>query len=155
VATALFETLPETQLPFWVVVLAWVPFSVGLVLAFNGPPAILIWLVPSVIGTFLLQQGATRVAGAMFGTLVAGIVLGAFANLVGGQPRRPPRLVLVLGGFFVLTVGGVGVRGVTALVGGDVISGIQDLAEFGLQVPTVAIAIGAGVTLTNRWRHDG
>jgi hypothetical protein len=54
-------------------------------------------LVPSVIGMLLLQQGATRVAGAMFGTLVAGIVLGAFANLVGAQPRRPPGLVLVLG----------------------------------------------------------
>jgi uncharacterized membrane protein YjjB (DUF3815 family) len=152
---ALFETLPEAALPFWVVVLVWVPFSVGLVLAFNGPPSTLGWLVPSIIGTFLLQQGASRVGGALFGTLVAGVALGAFANLVGAQPRRPPRLVPVLGGFFVLTVGGMGVRGVTALVGGDVISGIQDIPQFGLQLPTVAIAIGVGVTLTNRWRRDG
>lgn len=68
---------------------------------------------------------------------------------------RPPPLILVLGGFFVQTVGGVGVRGVTALLGGDVLSGVHDIAEFGLQVPTVAIAIGVGVTLTNRWRRDG
>ena len=60
------------------------------------------------IGTDVLQQGATRVAGAVFGTLVAGIALGAFANLVAARPGRPPRLALVLGGFFVLTVGGVG-----------------------------------------------
>ena len=54
-----------------------------------------------------------------------------------------------------ITLGGVGVRGVTALLGGDVVSGVHDIAEFGLQVPTVAIAIGAGVTLTTRWRRDG
>ena len=71
------------------------------------------------------------------------------------NPVVRPRLVLVLGGFLVLTVGGVEVRGVTALLGGDVVSGVQDIAEFGLQVPTVAIAIGVGVTLTNRWRRDG
>ena len=43
----------------------------------------------------------------------------------------------------------------TALVGGDAVSGVQDIAEFGLQLPTVAIAIGVGVVLTNRWRSDG
>ncbi|HVD22198.1 MAG TPA: hypothetical protein VNC23_03815 [Lapillicoccus sp.] len=152
---ALFETLPEPRLSFWVLMLAWVPFAVGLALAFNAPAELLVWLIPSVIGTFLLQQGATRVGGAVFGTLVAGVALGAFANLVGARPRRPPRLVLLLGGFFVLTVGGVGVRGVTALVGGDVVSGVQDVVQFGLQVPTVAIAMGIGVALTNRSRRDG
>ena len=123
----------------------------GLVLAFNAEPGVLLWLVPGVIGTFLLQQGVTRLAGAVIGTLVAGAVLGACANLVGAHPRRPPRLILLLGGFFVLTVGGVGVRGATALLGGDIVTGLQNLSDFALQVPTVALALAAGVIVSDRW----
>jgi uncharacterized membrane protein YjjP (DUF1212 family) len=148
---ALVETLPAPQLPYVVTLLGWVAFSVGLVLAFNAEPGVLAWLVPSVIGTFLLQQGVTRTAGAVVGTLAAGAALGAFANLVSAHPRRPPRLVLVLGGFFVLTVGGLGLRGATAMLGGDVMTGLQNLADFGLQVPTVALAIAVGVIATEHW----
>ena len=123
-------------------------------LAFNAEPGVLLWLVPGVIGTFLLQQGVTRLAGAVIGTLVAGALLGAFANLVSAHPQRPPRLILLLGGFFVLTVGGVGVRGATSILGGDIVTGLENLASFGLQVPTVALAIAVGVILSDHWwRH--
>jgi uncharacterized membrane protein YjjP (DUF1212 family) len=149
---ALSETLPPPDLPYLVTLAGWVVFSAGLVLAFNAEPQVFLWLVPSVIVTFLLQQGATRLAGAVLGTLVAGAALGAFANLLDAGPRRPPRLVLVLGGFFVLTVGGLGVRGVTAIFGGDPVSSLHDLVDFGLQVPTVALAIALGVILSERWR---
>ena len=135
------------------VLAGWVVFCLGLMLAFNAEPAVLVWLVPSVLATFLLQQGATMLAGAVVGTLVAGAALGAYANAVGAIPGRPPRLILVLGGFFVLTVGGVGVRGATALLGGDVVSGLRDLADFALQVPTVAVAIAAGVIITDLVRN--
>ncbi len=148
----LFETVPPQQLHWLVVILAWVVFCVGLVLAFNAELRVLPWLIPSVIVTFLLQQGATVIAGSVVGTLVAGAILGAYANLVGAHPERPPRLALMLGGFFVLTVGGLGVRGVTALFGGDPISGLQDLGDFALQVPTVALALALGVIATERWR---
>jgi uncharacterized membrane protein YjjP (DUF1212 family) len=147
----LSEDLPEPALPYAVLLGGWVVFSAGLVLAFNAEPLVLAWLVPSVIATFLLQQGATRVAGAVVGTLVAGAVLGAFANLVDPARKAPPRLILVLGGFFVLTVGGLGVRGFTSFFGGDVVSGVQNLADFGLQVPTVALALALGVILSERW----
>ena len=119
----------------------------------STPARVRVWLVPGVLGTFLLQQGATHLAGAVIGTLMAGTALGACANLVSAHPERPPRLILLLGGFFVLTVGGVGVRGATALLGGDVISGLQNLADFALQVPTVALALAAGVILSDHWRH--
>jgi uncharacterized membrane protein YjjB (DUF3815 family) len=130
-------------------------FCLGLVFAFNAELGVLVWLIPSVIGTFLLQQGATLVAGSVVGTLVAGAILGAFANLVGAHPERPPRLILLLGGFFVLTVGGLGVRGATALFAGDAISGLQNLGDFALQVPTVALALAIGVIATQHWRAKG
>ncbi|TWD74834.1 uncharacterized membrane protein YjjP (DUF1212 family) [Kribbella amoyensis] len=147
---ALTETPVEATLPFLVVVLAWIPFTVGLVLAFNGQPRMVPWLLPTVIGTYLLQQGATRLGGDVFGTLLAGIALGAVANVLSAPNHRPPRLLLVVGGFFVLTVGGLGLRGFTALIGGDVISGFDSLRDFLLQVPTVAISIAIGVLATTR-----
>jgi uncharacterized membrane protein YjjP (DUF1212 family) len=150
---SLGETLPPPDLPYLVVLAGWVVFCVGLVLVFNAEPAVALWLAPSVLGTFLLQQGATRLAGDLAGTLVAGTALGAVANLLAAGPRRPPRLILLLGGFFVLTVGGLGVRGVTALFGGDPVSGVQNLADFALQVPTVAVAIALGVIVSDRWRR--
>ena len=67
------------------------------------------------------------------------------------HPHLPAWLILLLGGFLVLTVGGVGIRGITALFGGDAVSGLKDLADFGLQVPTVALAIAIGVIATERW----
>lgn len=103
-------------------------------------------MVCSAPGIFRLDQVAAlkRVLVEIEGglsTLVAGVVLAA---------KAPPRLVLLLGGFFVLTVGGLGVRGVTSFFGGDVVSGLQNLADFGLQVPTVALALG--VILSDRWK---
>lgn len=149
------ETVPPPELPLLVTLAGWVVFSAGLMLAFNAEPVVFWWLVPSVIATYLLQQGATRMAGSVLGTLVAGAALGVFANLLDAGARRPPRLVLVLGGFFVLTVGGLGVRGATALLGGDPVSGLRDLVDFGLQVPTVALAIALGIALSDRWRFHG
>jgi uncharacterized membrane protein YjjP (DUF1212 family) len=149
---ALVETLPPPELPLGIVLVGWVVFCVGLMLAFNAEHDVLVWLVPSVIGTFLLQQAITRTAGAVIGTLAAGAMLGVCADLVGAHPRRPPRLILLLGGFFVLTVGGLGVRGATSLLGGDVITGLQNLADFALQVPTVALAIASGVIISGSWR---
>ncbi|MCP3420975.1 hypothetical protein [Nocardioides pinisoli] len=43
-------------------------------------------------------------------------------------------------------------RGITAMFGGDPVSGVHDLADFGLQVPTVALAIALGVVLSDTWR---
>jgi uncharacterized membrane protein YjjP (DUF1212 family) len=151
-ADLLQEQLPPPELPVLAVLAGWVVFSVGLVLAFCGELVMLLWLVPSVLLTYVLQQATTRGVGAVAGTVLAGVALGAFANLVSARYDRPPRLLLILGGFFVLTVGGVGVRGVTALVGGDVVSGFQDLVDFGVQVPTVAVSLAIGALLTQRWR---
>jgi len=132
------------------VVLAWVPFSVGLVLAFNAPLSALPWLVPTVIGTYLVQQGATRLVGDITGTLLAGIALGTFAGMASRPAGRPPRLVLLLGGFFVLTVGGLGLRGATALLGDDIVSGFGDLRDFLVQMPAVAISLAIGLLATER-----
>ncbi|MGW4894536.1 hypothetical protein ACWEQL_20020 [Kitasatospora sp. NPDC004240] len=62
------------------------------------------------------------------------------ATLVSRGPRRPPRLILLLPGFFTLTVGSLGLRGLTALVGGHPIEGFRDLGR----LVTLVVAIAAG-----------
>ena len=115
-----------------------------------APLSTLPWLVPTVIGTYLVQQGATRLVGDITGTLLAGIALGTLAGIASRPAGRPPRLVLLLGGFFVLTVGGLGLRGATALLGDDVGSGFGDLRDFLVQMPSVAISLAIGLLATER-----
>jgi hypothetical protein len=55
----------------------------------------------------------------------------------------------------VLTVGSVGVRGATSLLGGDIVTGLENLADFALQIPTVALALAAGVILSDYWQLRG
>ena len=104
----LSETVPPPQLPELIVVAAWVAFSTGLVLAFNAEPGVLLVADSERHRDVLAATGATLLAGSVVGTLVAGAALGAFVTLVGTHPHRPPRLSLLLGGFFVLIVGGAG-----------------------------------------------
>jgi uncharacterized membrane protein YjjP (DUF1212 family) len=149
---ALTEQEVPAQLPFLVVLLAWIPFTAGLALVFRARASDLGWVLVGVLGTFLAQQAVTRLVGDVTGTLVAGVLLGAYATWVSRSVHRPPRLVVVLGGFFVLTVGSLGLRGATALVGGQPIVGVENLVDFALQMPTVALGIGVGfLVAARRW----
>lgn len=150
---ALTEQEVPAQLPFVVVLLAWIPFTAGLGLVFRARVSDLGWVLAGVLGTFLVQQAVTRAVGDVTGTLVAGAVLGAYATWVSLRGHRPPRLVIALGGFFVLTVGALGLRGVTALVGGQPITGVENLVDFLLQVPTVALGIGIGFLVAS-WQRS-
>jgi uncharacterized membrane protein YjjP (DUF1212 family) len=149
-AAALTEQEVPAELPFLVVLLGWIPFTAGLALVFRARAADLGWVLGGVMGTFLAQQAVTRAVGEVTGTLVAGSLLGAYATWVSRSGRRPPRLVVVLGGFFVLTVGALGLRGVTALVGGQPVTGVENLVDFALQMPTVALGIGIGFLVAGR-----
>ncbi|NUR89246.1 MAG: threonine/serine exporter family protein [Nonomuraea sp.] len=144
---ALFEASQPGTLPFWFILLAWIPFSVGLAWTFNASMRNVPLMAALTMGTYLLYAGFAKLGGDLVGTLVAGAALGAVGTLLSRSAVRPPRLELVVGGFFTLTVGSLGLRGVTALIGGHPIVGAQDLFSFMLIVPTVALALLAGFLL--------
>jgi uncharacterized membrane protein YjjB (DUF3815 family) len=102
-----------------------------------------------VIGTFLIYSGVITLAGNILGTLLAGTAAGAAASLLARSLRRPPRLELVLGPFFTLTVGSLGLRGVTELASGQALTGAHDLLDFLLIFPTVAFGLIAGYLLAS------
>lgn len=70
--------------------------------------------------------------------------------LLSRSPRRPPRLELVLGPFFTLTVGSLALRGVTELASGQALTGAKDLFDFLLIFPTVALGLIAGYLIASR-----
>lgn len=77
----------------------------------------------------------------------AAAVLAAAATRPGLRPGRPPRLVLLLPGFLTLTVGSLGMRGLTTLAGGYVIEGFRDLLELVTIVTAIAVGLVFGAVL--------
>ena len=99
-------------------------------------------------GTIRLVYGFLTLGLIVVGIVAATGVTGHGEALVETLP--PPELPFGV----VLTVGGVGVRGATSLLGGDILTGLQNLSDFALQVATVALGLAAGVILSDHWlRH--
>jgi uncharacterized membrane protein YjjB (DUF3815 family) len=74
----------------------------------------------------------------------------AVAIWISRDPTRPPSVVLALCGFFVLTVGALGLEGVTALVSGDPVAGFTDLLKMLTIGTAISIGLLTGSVLTPR-----
>lgn len=98
-----------------------------------------------------VQSAFTKLIGETGGTFLAAVVLTAAATLIARGPRRPPRLILILPGFFTLTVGSLGLRGLTTLAGGYV-EGFRDLLKLVTIVAALAIGLVVGEALMHG--HD-
>ncbi|WP_234309448.1 threonine/serine exporter family protein [Streptomyces sp. NRRL F-5193] len=144
---ALFDTAADADLPRWVLFASWTVFTVGTLLAFAIPRRFFWHLLALVYLTVAVQSAATALVGETGGTFVAAVVLAAVATLLSRGPDRPPRLLLVLPGFFTLTVGSLGMRGLTTLAGGHVVDGFSDLLELVLVVTAIAVGLVLGATL--------
>jgi uncharacterized membrane protein YjjP (DUF1212 family) len=138
--TALFDTKVPPVLPFWLVAVSWVPFTLGLVLTFSARLQDFGWILALTYLAWFVQLGVTRWVGPAAGTFVAAMVLAAAAGALERSSRNPPRIVLILGGFFALTVGALALRGLATLNGDHVIQGLNDLRD-AISL-TVALTLG-------------
>lgn len=144
---SLFDITAAPDLPRWALFLGWIVFTTGTLLAFAIPFRLLWPLLVLVYLTVGVQSLATKAIGETGGTFVAAAVLSAVATRLTLRPGRPPRLVLLLPGFFTLTVGSLGMRGLTTLAGGHVIAGFQDLLKLVTIVTAIAVGMVFGATL--------
>ncbi|MFJ4829796.1 threonine/serine exporter family protein [Streptomyces sp. NPDC088747] len=144
----LFDVVAEPDLPRWALFLGWFVFSAGTVLAFAIPRRLYWPLLALVYVTVGVQSLFTKLVGEAGGTFVAAAVLSAAATVLARGRDRPPRLVLLLPGFFTLTVGSLGMRGLTTLAGGHVIEGFRDLLELITIVTAIAVGMVFGTALT-------
>jgi uncharacterized membrane protein YjjP (DUF1212 family) len=156
-SSSLFERTAPTNLPYWIVVLSWIPFTLGLVLTFTARPRDFGWILALVYLAWGTQRLGTALTDTTAGTFVAGAVLAAAAGILERSPRRPPRIVLLLGGFFALTVGAVALRGLTTLDGGQAGVGFADLRTSVVQATalTLGLVVGTMVTLPRPARPPG
>jgi uncharacterized membrane protein YjjB (DUF3815 family) len=146
---SLFERQVPSTLPGWLLAVSWIPFTVGLALTFSARMRDVPWILALVYLAWGVQVGATKIIGPDAGTFAAALALAAAAGLLERSPVRPPRIVLILGGFFALTVGSVALRGLTTIDGGYAIQGLNDLRNAVSQTAalTLGLVVGAVVVL--------
>jgi uncharacterized membrane protein YjjB (DUF3815 family) len=137
---SLFEATVPRGLPYWLIVISWVPFVFGMALTFSARLRDIPWVLALTYLAWGVQLGVTKWVGPDAGTFIAAGLLAASAGFLELSPSRPPRIVLILGGFFALTVGSVALRGLTTLDGGHSIQGFGDLRDAITQ--TAAITLG-------------
>ncbi|WP_374769263.1 threonine/serine exporter family protein [Streptomyces sp. NBC_01463] len=147
---ALFDVAAQGDLPRWALFLGWIVFTVGTLLAFAVPAGMFGRLLVLVYVTVGVQSGFTVLLGNLGGTFAAAVVLGAATTWLARRPDQPPRIILVLPGFFTLTVGSLGMRGLTALAGGDTVEGFRDLTELVTLVTAIAAGLLVGAVAAQR-----
>src|SRR3984957_3794158 len=137
---SLFEAAGPRGLPYWPIVVSWVPFVFGMALTFSARLRDTPWILALTYLAWVVQLGVTKWVGPDAGTFIAAALLAAAAGFLELAPDRPPRIVLILGAFFALTVGSVALRGLTTLDGGHPIQGLGDIRDAITQ--TAAITLG-------------
>jgi uncharacterized membrane protein YjjP (DUF1212 family) len=137
---SLFESTVPPVLPDWFIAISWIPFTLGLALTFSARLHDVPWILALTYLAWGVQFGLTKWVGPTAGTFVAAALLAAAGGFLEQSPRLPPRIVLILGGFFALTVGALALRGLTTLDGGHEIQGFNDIRDAITQ--TAALTLG-------------
>ncbi len=143
---SLISTTTVDNIPWIVTALAWIPFTAGMALTFCARRRDVGWLLLGVYIAWGVQLGVVRSAGDAAGTFMAAVVLSLVGVLLGESPRRPPNLVIILGGVFVLTVGSMALRGLTTLAGGHLIESFHDLATFARVAGSLSLGLIVGTS---------
>jgi uncharacterized membrane protein YjjP (DUF1212 family) len=154
--SSLISSTTVNNMPWIVTALAWVPFTVGMALTFCARVRDVRWLLLGVYVAWGTQLLATWFFGPTAGTFLAALVLTLMGVLVGAKPGRPPTLVIILGGVFVLTVGSMALRGLTTLAGGHLMESFRDLSTFTEIAGGLTFGMIVGTTLgvaLLRWRR--
>ena len=146
----LFADAAPAEFPDFVLWVGWVVFTVGFSLAFSVERPHVPWVLLVTLITCGSQQAGTTVFGEVIGTYLAAVVMIVVAIWISRDPTRPPCVVLALCGFFVLTVGALGLEGVTALVSGDPVAGFTDLLKMLTIGAAISIGLLTGSVLTPR-----
>ncbi len=155
--SSLITSTTVDNMPWILTALAWIPFTIGMALTFCARPRDVRWLLLGVYLAWGAQLLGTWFFGAAAGTFLAAFVLTVAGVWLGRKPGRPPTLVIILGGVFVLTVGSMALRGITTLAGGHLLESFHDLANFteiagGL---TFGMIVGTTVAVTLLRRTAG
>lgn len=139
--SALFAPALPAEFPYIVLWLGWIVFALGFTLAFSAQMNQFGWILLVTMVASATQQLGTVLIGEIVGTYLAAIVMVGSAILLSRNPERAPAIVLGLSGFYVLTVGSLGLEGITAFATGNQVTGFTDV----LKMLTIGMAIALGM----------
>ncbi len=104
--------------------------------------------IPAIIAGCVLAFATARFGANLLGTdlgvFAGAIILGIGSNVFSRVTRRPSAIVLIPG-MIMLVPGGIGFKGLSALLRGDVVSGVETI----FLVAMIAIALVTGLLVAN------
>lgn len=151
--SALMERSTISNLPWWLTVAMWVPFSVGLALTFCARRRDIGWITALVFVAWGVQLGGAWLFGATAGTFLSAVVLTLAGGILARPDHRPPAIVMIIGGVFVLTVGSMALRGFTTFFGGHLMESFTDLSTFAKQAGSLTFGLILGSILAAAWNR--
>jgi uncharacterized membrane protein YjjP (DUF1212 family) len=138
--------------PWWAPYPGHIIFTIGVALAFqmrwsDVPLAIVVALIITAVG----QAGAI-LFGANAGTFIASVVMIVISRYIARNPNRSPAYVWMIVPFFTLTPGSHGLRAFESFIGGQPITGAEDVNTLFGTLMIIALGMVAGMLITNKWR---
>jgi uncharacterized membrane protein YjjP (DUF1212 family) len=138
--------------PWWAPYPGHIIFTIGVALAFqmrrsDVPLAIAVTLIVTAI-----SQAGAILFGDTAGTFLAAIAMTVIAGYIAQNPKRAPAYVWMITPFFMLTPGSHGLRAFESIIGGQPITGVEDLGTLFGTLLTIALGMIVGVALTKDWR---
>jgi uncharacterized membrane protein YjjP (DUF1212 family) len=138
--------------PWWAPYPGHIIFTIGVALAFqmrwsDVPLAIAVTLIVTAI-----SQAGAILFGDTAGTFLAAIGMTVIAGYIAQNPKRAPAYVWMITPFFMLTPGSHGLRAFESIIGGQPITGVEDLGTLFGTLLTIALGMIVGVALTKDWR---
>jgi uncharacterized membrane protein YjjP (DUF1212 family) len=131
-------------LPQWTELAALVIAPIALAVEMQAERRFIPWIVAGCALAFAGARLSANFLGTELGVFAGATLLGLGSNLFARWKRRPSAIVLIPG-MIMLVPGGMGFRGLSALLQGEVVSGVETL----FLVTMVAIALVTGLLVAN------
>lgn len=132
------------MLPQWTELASLVIAPVALAVEMQAERRFMPWIVAGCALAFAAARLGANYLGTELGVFAGATLLGLGSNIFARWKRRPSAIVLIPG-MIMLVPGGMGFRGLSALLQGEVVSGVETL----FLVTMVAIALVTGLLVAN------
>ena len=138
------KLIPPSVLPAWLIPVGLGTAALGFVVLFQAAWRDWIWIVLACVLAWSASNFGGMLGSPVLAAFIGALMVGIAGNLYARWSSRPGS-VMHLPGLILLVPGSIGMRSLSALVGQDVISGI----ETGFLAIMIAVALATGLILAS------
>jgi len=142
--TSPVQLIPPSPLPDWMIPLGLGTAALGFVVLFQAAWKDWIWIVLACVLAWSASNFGGLLGSPVLAAFVGALMVGIAGNVYARWSKRPGS-IMHLPGLILLVPGSIGMRALSALVGQDVISGI----ETGFLAIMIAVALATGLILAS------